>query len=497
MRYRKNLLAVHLPPPPQPWSDLAQGFKRIDASLASEPVPARWLQALRAAGSLRWASVAAALLVAAGLVYQHFRETPSVQAAALLQRAVAVAETRPARPYRLQVRTRDGSFMRTVNGRQTAVAGAAAVALAAGFQAAHYDWNDPLSARAYRDWRNGVPRKTDEVAALGERYRIRTVADEGFLASATLTLRATDLHPVEGRFEFRNRDWVELTELSEASTSEENTSAANDLEAPPRRVVPSQPAASSSGSSASISEELQVLAALHEIGADLGDPVEITRSGGRVLVSGVGVPSRRRNEIQKALEGIPGVAVEFAEPGAASVPQDGAAPRPAQEAPLAPLQLQMQQHLGGRANFERFGSQMLDWSDAAMARVYALRSLAQRYPAEVEKTMSGPDRAVLADLARAHAAALATRVNDLQVALAPVLTSLGGEPARGRPAINGEAWQAMAERMFRSARRVELLLSTLVSASQAAATAERVPSDLLAALADLRAQADQCQRMVE
>ena len=124
-------------------------------------------------------------------------------------------------------------------------------------------------------------------------------------------LRVTDLHPVEGRFEFRNQEWVEYSEISDASTTDGGTPADTSLEAPMRRVVPSRPAALPSGNPASISEELRVLAALHEIGADLGDPVEVTRSGGRVLVSGVGVPPQRQHEIHRALDRIPNVTCGF------------------------------------------------------------------------------------------------------------------------------------------------------------------------------------------
>ena len=97
------------------------------------------------------------------------------------------------------------------------------------------------------------------------------------------------------------------------------TPAETRLDAPTRRTVPpSRSAALPSGTPASISEELRVLVALHEIGADLGDPVEVNSANGRILVSGVGVLPQRQRDIHKALDGMPNVTVQFADPSAAA-----------------------------------------------------------------------------------------------------------------------------------------------------------------------------------
>ena len=220
--------------------------------------------------------------LAAGSVYQ-FRETPSVQAATLLQRAVTVAAThpRPARPVRMRTNIKNRAVVPAM------------------LRSAHYNSEAPLSAKSFQEWRDGLTSKRDEVTTVADPespaqncYRIETAAADGELAIASMMLRATDLHPVEGRFEFRNRDWVEYDEISDASTTDGGTPADTRLDAPMRRTVPpSRSAALPSGNPASISEELRVLVALHEIGADLGDPVEVNHTGGRILVSGVGVPA--------------------------------------------------------------------------------------------------------------------------------------------------------------------------------------------------------------
>jgi len=492
MRYRKNVLTEHLPPAPAAWSDLSREFNRIDAETSAALVRTSWL---RPSAAFRWAAVAAALVLVSGLLFQHFRETPAVHAAALLKRSSEIAQSLPAKKRVLQVRTKTRQFTRVVG--DTRIADAVTAPLVAGlFETARYDWNDPLSARAYSAWRDTLSEKTDEVANLPEGYKIHTSTSTGDLESASLTLRGTDLHPVEGRFEFRNREWVEMIELPETSTSDENIAATNHVEAPSRRVVPSQPAASSSGGSVSISEELQVLVALHEIGADLGDPVEVTRSDNHVLVSGVGLAPQRQSEIERAVASIANVSVKFEQPNAAAgaMPEDAVSPRRTTEPRPAALQVKIQQKLGGRANFELFSGQMLDASDAAMSRVYALRSLAQRFPAAAEKNISPADRQVLTDLALAHATALEQAVSELERALAPVLVSLGGEPAQGRP-VTQTVWQASVEDLFRTSRRVEVLLTALVGAAPAE-NADRLPGDLLSAIRELRFQTAHAKQLM-
>jgi hypothetical protein len=237
-----------------------------------------------------------------------------------------------------------------------------------------------------------------------------------------------------------------------------------------------------------------VLAALHEIGADLGDPVEVKLADGRVLVSGVGIPVGRQREIQAKLDSIPRVTVRF---GPAEVGQDLPTNNPPQAVAEAPrntrLESRLEKQLGGRVEFDRVSSQMLDWTEAAMARAYALRALAQRFQAGDEAQMTASDRQLLDDLARNHATNFAARIDGLHRTLAPVLVSLGGVTAQGRPANSHGAWQPAAEDAFRAGRKVEMLLSQLFGMAPERANAQSLPTDLLAAMAELQADLEDCR----
>jgi anti-sigma factor RsiW len=515
VRYRQNVLGTCLPPPPGPWQDLSRGFDRIDASLDRESLAARLARAMYLPRpAVPWAvSGAIALAVVCAVVYQ-LRETPSVQAAALLKKAVAVADSRPRPAHRIRIRTASQQVTRVIG---TVQAASDTPAIERLFRSANYDWNDPLSARAFETWRGQLPAKRDEVAAMEDlqspdrgSYRIQTTTDASELVSATLKLRMTDFEPLEGRFEFRNRDWVEMTELADRPNEPASTVAGatggmpRQPGMPPDRVGPlAEPMRNPAG----VAEELQVVAALHQVGADLGDPVEIARNNGQIVVSGTGIPPQHQKQIHEALDSVPGVVVRFQEPG--GVPSGpGASPGPGGTPPETPairdsagsapssFQARLEERLGGRPQFERFSSQLLDASDAVMSRAYALRRLAQEFPPDAERQLSAEGRRELLDLGREHVAALARQSGEMDAALSRVLAALGGTAAPGEVRLESSAWQPASEELLNAARRVETVLAVLLGMAAPDNQAVGAPSQLLAALARLRASQEHCRRLL-
>ena len=234
-------------------------------------------------------------------------------------------------------------------------------------------------------------------------YDIKTTTTDSELVSATLTLRTTDLEPLQGRFEFRNREWVEMTELVDQQTLPASTVAGAADGMPRQPGVPSGPSPSPAAATEtpSFSEELQVAAALHRIGADLGEPIETSREGDQIVVSGSGIPIQRQQQIHGQLDRLPHVVVRFADPvfpASATPVQSEPAARDAAGTEKNNQTARMEQRLGGRPQFERVSGQILDWTDSAMPRAYALRRLAQQFSAEAEHAMSVGRPAQLAGL---------------------------------------------------------------------------------------------------
>jgi hypothetical protein len=510
VKYRKDVLQPHLPAPPAPWDSLYQRFGEIDASTERRSFSdhvTRVLQILKypLRHAWRWAPAAAALVVILAVAYQY-SFTPAVEAAELLRKASAAADLTPAKGRRLQIRTRTRRFTRPPRFHQQLAGDVNAQAsVAALFQAAHYSWEDPLSARSYQAWRDQLSDKRDQVAKLHDAhspevtdYRIETTTRSSELTEATLTLSGPDLLPVAGRFEFRNHEWVEITEVAEdaaqpAETAEvksEHPTAAAGSVPPPVRLPKSE-------TSSTVGDELHILGALHELGADLGDPIEVQRSGGEILVTGVGIPLERQRQIQDVLGAKPNVVLRFSDAGALPLqPEDTVPGGTATSGEEAGLRARMENQLGGRRYVEQLTRQILEMSESMMSRAYALRRLAEQMRPGVEAELSDQDRRLLVNLYHDHTAVLGRQESEIERVLDPVLTSLGAPDAgAGRSPVSAGSWQECTEDLFQAARRVDRQLAQMLDVAPGEGRAEQLPAKVRSSLAELRARSEVCDRL--
>jgi anti-sigma factor RsiW len=471
VRYRQNVLQPLLPPP-APWRDLFYQFDEIDASLERRS----WLARLRRP-ILTWAPVAAALAIAA-IAYNHLHNAPAVEAAALLRKAVAAADAAPsAAPRQIRIRTKQRTMVRPI-------------ALVTSVETGPLE---PLSVRSYQQWHDGLAQKHDSVETAGGNYAIHTSTESGELAEATLQLRTTDLHPVQERIEFRNHDWVEIEEIPALPEPPSAVVASNSVHPPVSISVPDAPKSSDQfrqpAPAATVGDELNVLVALHNLGADLGDPVNVKRQSGRILVAGVGVDPERRRQIEQALGARPNVDLQFSDQdAAASQPEKPVRGDVQPNAEISALQARIQKQAGGRADYENLTTQALDFSESMMARAWALRRLAERFPAGASEQMTAADRQALHDLYRSHAAALAQTAVQMERLLKPVLAPLGGKANRP-PLPSAESWQAGTENLFTIGRRVDTLLAVILGVAPGEA-ARDLPTQVLSSLAQLRSSAE-------
>jgi hypothetical protein len=499
VRYRKNVLAPSLPPPPEAWRSL--DFERVEAELAAQSLLVRLARFFspRQNPGLRWALSGAAVLALSFVLVQQLRETPKVEAAALLQKAVKASQSRPAARKRLRITTRTGQMTRDIGVAYKPAARETEIARL--FDAAHYDWNDPLSAKSYSAWRDRLPHFQDAITSQPNSYDIKTTTEDSELLSATLKLRTTDLEPLEGRFEFRNRDWVEMTELVDQQTNPASTVAGTTGGMPRQPGVPPGPfnVPVETAEPAAFSEELQVVSALHQLGADLDDLLEISREGRQVLVSGTGIPPQRQQQIHGVLDRLPHVVVRFDDPAfpasATPVPSEPAT-RDAAGPEKSTYAARIEERLGGRPQFERFSSSVLDWTDSAMTRAYALRRLAQQFSAAAENQMTAEDRRTLRNLGREHLSAFAKDAQRVAGTVNPVLTGMGAGVAQHETRPEPADWQSASEDLLVSARRAETLLAVVLGVAPAELSSGDAPAQLLTALAQLSSRAELCQRLL-
>ncbi|MBC7926258.1 MAG: zf-HC2 domain-containing protein [Bryobacteraceae bacterium] len=479
-----------LPPPPRAWSDLGPMLR----TKSRQPRISRV--------SLRWAAAVAAALAIALLI--PTLSTRNLNAAELLREAVVAAERRAERraerqndpPRRIRVKTTKAQFTRLARQQSTLAARGEEQRIAMLFEQARYSWDEPLSPKAFADWRDQLAGKDDRVRILndtewgtGRFYRIATTTPTGSLAEASITIRASDRRAVQQTFRFRSADeFVEVSELPDeqpgttVTSSEAGTSS--------DREVTAQPSAARS---LTASDELRVVGAIHSIGADLGEPVDVLRddSAGRIIVTALAADAERQAQLRTALAGIPFIELRFEQPEelrrpapidraatterAASNESAGRKPRASGtvQGPTA-LQDRLASTLGSRNTADNFTDHVLDLSEAALARAHALRSLARRFSATVETQLSPADIATLRKIEEDHTRALLASVREMNEVIRPVVKEQG--TANQSQAFN--SWQDGAVEVLQAAREVDGILTTALAGGEAAVD----PDDALSSL---------------
>jgi Putative zinc-finger len=499
VRYRKMVLESSVPPAPAPWVDIYQRFSALDEADKQRHFTHRaglWLGRVLAYPRPLVSAAVMVLLIA--VVVQQLRDTPSVRAAELLRKAIAASESRPRTARRIQIRMRSRRLTRVIGSAQSFASSRASsdeqTGLESLFRAAHYNWEDPLSAKSYSDWRDQLPEKRDEITSDRDEYRLRTTTSSGELVEATLKFDSHDLRAIEGILQFRNSERVEISELSEAPAV---VASAPRAEASPIGTVSSQPAKPDAAVELTPGDELQVFAALHRAGADLGDPVDVTRSGAHIAVTGVGISTDRQRKIRDELRALPQVTLRFSDPSNEPIAPDGRNSSAISVNPGAgPLQIELAKQLGGRAGFEQFADQVLELTDAFMARAHALRRLAERFSPDLEAQISPQERQLLQTMRREHTEPLLRNVVEVQDRLLPVLAAVPTQSSETPPlAIAPNTWQDATEQMFREAHRTEGMLVTLLGATAGENQSPELPAQVLASLKELRYRVEDYARL--
>jgi hypothetical protein len=458
IHYRKETLQAQLPPPPKPWGD-------IRSQLNGGPGP-------RPASFPRLVYAVAAAAVVCVIVYR-FNSTPSVRAAELLQKAVAAEHQSTSKIRQVRIRTRT----RTVTRADSAD-------LQALFASAHYSWENPLSAESYTAWHNQLTDKRDSVSTFQDSYQIRTTTSSGNLAEATIQFRKEDLRPVAETLQFRNQEWVEISEASESPAPAAPQPSRPDIKELRRAA---EPAPVTPG------DELKVIAALHGIGADLGDPIEIVRGAGRIVVTGTGLTPERAKQIQTSLEQLPNVELHFS------------TPEPARSPPVesrrqivsgdTPLETHLRDRLGGAEAYSKFADHVREQSDAMMARAHALRKLAERFAPETEAQLSIVDRRLLASLRIDHAEVFFHEAGEIEKSMKPVLAEIGAQaPPQSSPAQG--SWQSATQQLWTSAQDTDRMLGMFL-AGHGGSGSPQTPAAVAKALAQLEAEAASYRQVTE
>jgi hypothetical protein len=462
--YRDSVRAPLLPPAPMPWRPMRQLIE-ADRADRRQP-PRRWLWLTAAAA----ACACTLLILVARRPAEQAAEQASAQASDLLVRSASLPVPRS---RRLTLRAGGRMLVRPAV-LAAEVSDPEMARIGNLFHEARYSWRDPLSARSFQEWRGSLKHKRDSVSVIrrnGETqyYRVRTDDPEGVLQSASLALRAGDLRPTDGEFEFRGSDLISMREAPVEEASQEwNGPAAHAPAAVPAPVE----------SPAGPEDTLRVMAALDAIDADAGEPLEVTEDAGHrhVVVHAGSVNPALQQRIARALAPLPHVVVDLESAGSRVQPADAAPPETYSSKIPEALRQRFEQRLGGAVAVQETTDRVLDAGASLVARIHALEVLAAKFPPPIEAGFSNADRLVLRGLRRRHLAELRKSAAQIRASLQPLLENPAVRLAQGEN--DGRTWQAGVPEMAASARDLDRLLNRLLAGDYSQASGEEMLREL-------------------
>lgn len=200
--------------------------------------------------------------------------------------------------------------------------------------ASEFDLANPLSPVAFAEWREGVAGRRDDLQVEGEgmaeRIRLTTSTVSTSIPNgiwqASLLVRRQDWHPVALSLSVGTPDAATVFAIRELAYELVPLEALTVFtEGIPPALAPALDEAREVGEKsegtgekallpslgALWSAEVTALFALHQVRADLGEQIEISRTERQILVTGVVQSSLRRDELIDALRGLPLVQAEI------------------------------------------------------------------------------------------------------------------------------------------------------------------------------------------
>jgi hypothetical protein len=267
-------------------------------------------------------------------------------------------------------------------------------AIRAHFAAAHFDWDNLLGPIAFLEWRSGLARKTDHVAgetdpATGapRDFTIRTSTDDGALREASLTIEAAGMLPVNARFVFADREWVEVSATSDAKP--EASAPAN---LPVHERAAAVAAAQKGQLESAAARELKVRAAIDALQGDAAEHVTVDAlSDGAIAVTPYHLAADQEQKLRASLALMAGVTVLPAPDTMRDLEPDPA------RATAADV--------------------IVDAGQSIAAQAHILAQLDQRFHPAAQFALAESGRRTLAQLRARHAARLVQKIDLLWLTL--------------------------------------------------------------------------------
>jgi hypothetical protein len=398
-RYRDE--AWRRTPQLDPWPDLWQAMARADAESRTITIRKRVRPA--------WMGAIAAGLVLSAFVLWPAGRGAEARAEVLLLKARQSAPAHVANK-RVRIKTTTGCFIRPAVLRGQVALDAQADSVRAEFEAARYNWDDPLNPDSYRQWRDGLQSRSVRVTEDRNSAVVETSASVGRLREASLMIEVPRMLVVGANFQFADRERVEITMMPEGGEDSSPPSPSVS-----RSTIASEKATELHDVTPQVVEiplaerELRVWAAIDALSAPIGTPITIDmESAGRIVVTAYSLGAQQQAELRSSLDGIPNLTLHF---------QDGA-------------------ESAVRLERTSTGDIAIDISESIAARAHRIAQLAEHFPREIEASLSPVDQIALRNMRLRHASQMNRDIEALRARLAqtrPIAFSVNRDANAGAP----------------------------------------------------------------
>jgi anti-sigma factor RsiW len=214
---------------------------------------------------------------------------------------------------------------------------------------------------------------------------------------------------------------------------------------------------------------------LHDLGADLGEPVEVVpAANGAAAVVCRQIGREREAEIRAAMAGLAGVSVR-AEPA-----PEGSAKKPGSAMPgvgASAAEPALIAALGSRSAYDSLANEILEADDAVLSRAHAVGSIEERFPPARRAALGAADRAALERIVSDHLHAARETGQRLALLLATIPGALGVSGGAETPVPRSS--------LLAAAQRMDRIVGVVFGGSPSRLTVRELGVELNAARAQL------------
>jgi hypothetical protein len=352
-------------------------------------------------------------------------------------------------------------------------------------ESAGLNWEMPLSAVDYGRWRSAQAHARDDVKQNENGLvTLVTTSSEGAISQESLTLRMSDLHPVNRTIDLRGSDRFEIAELSCAALGWNEVNAELFDASTPKPTTATLRLAALPPTSEQLDDaELGARLVLHNLNADTNEQIQITRSQGAVHISGIIDTIDRKEKLSKELRMVPHVvpslfSIEELTARRSAAPNVTTVQEYSATAETAPLEKYFRNNSRSEDTLNQVSDSLLNAVLAAQRESSALAELSGRFSAS--EKLSEPARDALRQLMASHTSGLRSAI-DAENEILRTLSLGRGDGAQDSSLPN----IASAHLPLYGARNLALCRELISAGNSSSRPAPLIVADMLATTAAL------------